>query len=67
MKNTSGPARSLRMRTLRFTELEYRRIEKASKICGWKIGESARFARRALLRNVAAVLREKKARLAVHR
>jgi hypothetical protein len=47
-----------RRRTLRFTEEEKARIERAAKICGWQNGESATFARDYLLRSIAAILKD---------
>ena len=57
MKNTKRGAPA---ETLSFTKVEKARIEKAAKVCGWRDGESAIFARALLLRNVEAVLRGNK-------
>lgn len=42
--------------TLKFSSYEKRRIARAARICGWKRGESAEFARFMLLEDVATIL-----------
>jgi len=42
--------------TIAFTPEERRKIEAASKICGWASGESALFARQIFLTQVQAIL-----------
>jgi hypothetical protein len=42
--------------TLQFAAAEFRRIEKAAKLCGSKAGGSADFARRTLLACVDSIL-----------
>jgi hypothetical protein len=55
-------SRSLTMQslTMRFTAAEVRRIQRAAKVCGWQSGESGSFAHNLLLRNVKAILTERR-------
>jgi hypothetical protein len=42
---------------IKFTPAQLRRIEKAAKICGWKSGETALYARKLVLRGGDFILR----------
>lgn len=56
-KKTRATAATTRYRTLKFTEAEKARIDKAARICGGKDGRSAIFARFLLLDSVSAILK----------
>ena len=63
MKNIlRGRARTLSVLTMKFSALEVRRIEKAVVSCGCERDAAPSWARKILLGNVEAVLRERKAR-----
>jgi hypothetical protein len=59
MKNTAR-VREMSRLTMKFTAAEVRLIEKAAKMCGWRRGESATFARVLLLGAAAACLPSRK-------
>ena len=50
------------IRTLKFTQLEKRQLDRAARICRWQKRESALFARQILLEQVRLILPSKRRR-----